>query len=89
MKIVLSSIYPDVPGDGSIIKEAWDTISQMDLKKLIDNKRDRCQAVIDARGRYPKLQPESLSTSVSPYTTLAREMLTCTPICGNVRPHKS
>lgn len=36
------------------VREAWEQISVRELNELINSIRDRCQAVIDARGGHTK-----------------------------------
>ena len=36
------------------VLEAWDSIEQSKLDELIDEMGDRCQAVMDAEGRYTR-----------------------------------
>jgi transposase len=62
MKDYIESYYPDLPSGKQrsyeqlreIVKEAWDQISPDMLKELIDSMKDRCQAVIDAKGGHTK-----------------------------------
>ena len=37
-----------------IVQEAWESITEQDLKELIESMPARCQAVIDAAGGYTK-----------------------------------
>ena len=37
-----------------IVQQAWDAVTKDILEELIDSMHDRCQAVIDAGGKYTK-----------------------------------
>ena len=36
------------------VREAWDAITPQELNDLVDEMRERCQAVIDAEGKYTR-----------------------------------
>ena len=36
------------------VKEAWDAITPQELDDLVNEMRERCQAVIDAEGKYTR-----------------------------------
>lgn len=62
MKDYIEACYPDLPNGRQrtydqlrqIVREAWDSTTEQDLRELVDSMRDRCQAVIDADGGYTK-----------------------------------
>ena len=62
MKDYIEAHYPDLPGGRqcsydelrSIVQEAWESITPKDLGDIIATMKDRCQAVIDARGGHTK-----------------------------------
>jgi transposase len=62
MKDYIESCYPDIPCGKQrsyeelrrFVKEAWEYISPEMLRDLMDSMKDRCQAVIDARGGHTK-----------------------------------
>ena len=36
------------------VKEAWEKVGEAELEALINSMKERCQAVIDARGYFTK-----------------------------------
>jgi hypothetical protein len=62
MKDYIEHHYPDLPAGRqrtypqleAIVQEAWDSITPECLSSLLDSMRDRCQAVIDAKGGHTK-----------------------------------
>jgi hypothetical protein len=36
------------------VKDAWEKVGRFEFKELINSMQDRCQAVIDAKGRFTK-----------------------------------
>jgi transposase len=62
MKAYIEYHYPDLPTGKQrtydelrqIVAEAWDAVSPQELGRLIDGMKERCEAVIAARGGYTK-----------------------------------
>jgi transposase len=62
MKDYIETYYPDMPAGRQptydqlrgIVQEAWDSITPEDLRDIIGTMKDRCQAVIDAKGGHTK-----------------------------------
>lgn len=62
MKDYIAQKYPDPPFGQQYkleelrnqVLEAWEAVTPEFLKKLIDSMRDRCRAVISARGGHTK-----------------------------------
>jgi hypothetical protein len=60
MKYYIKAYYPDRLGGRQytydqlreIVREPWDSISAETLKEIIDCMKDRCEAVILAKGGY-------------------------------------
>lgn len=58
MKDYIKRVYGDVQLSYNrlreAIREAWDSITEQQLKELLETMRERCQDVIDAQGGYTK-----------------------------------
>ena len=58
IKDILSQLDPEVhrsyPRLRRAVQEAWDTITDAEIKDVIHTMHQRCQDVIDAHGMYTK-----------------------------------
>ena len=62
MKDYIEIHYPDLPGGRQrtydqlrgIVQEAWESVTPNDLANVVATMKDRCQAVIEARGGHTK-----------------------------------
>lgn len=57
MKNYVAENFPEIMSYNRLrdaVKEAWDKVSEYDLKELVDSIHDRCQAVIDANGKHTR-----------------------------------
>ena len=58
MKDYIKRVYGDVQLSYNrlreAIREAWDSITEQQLKELLETMRERCQDVINAQGGYAK-----------------------------------
>ena len=57
MKNYLQDHYPEAMGYDQLraaVKDAWDKVGQFEFEDLINSMPDRCEAVIDAEGRFTK-----------------------------------
>jgi transposase len=57
MKNYLQDNYPEVMKYDQLraaIKDAWDKVGRHEFEELIKSMKDRCQAIIDAEGRFTK-----------------------------------
>ena len=58
MKDYIKRVYGDVQLSydrlREAVREAWDSITEQQLKELLETMRERCQDVINAQGGYAK-----------------------------------
>ena len=57
MKNYLQDNYPEVMGYDQLrvaVTDAWNKVGQFEFEELINSMSERCQAVIDAEGRFTK-----------------------------------
>ena len=58
MKDYIERVYGDVQLSydrlREAVREAWDSITEQQLKELLETMRERCQDVINAQGGYTK-----------------------------------
>jgi ketohexokinase/beta-glucosidase len=57
MKNYLQDNYPEKMSYDNLraaVKDAWEKVGEFEFRELIEQMRDRCQAVIDANGRFTK-----------------------------------
>jgi hypothetical protein len=57
IKNYLQDNYPEIMGYDELwaaVKDAWEKVGQFEFEGLINEMHDRCQAVIDAEGRFTK-----------------------------------